>query len=175
MRDLYLLCNEIEERERNNASLGAGDVDLEDEEEDTRDGNQAISRQTSSTSSSSEDVMVMGCIDFILELLSIVSAQVKGSGKNRLGERSKGKASCGLIDLIALCESADSPYPASATASIKMFLEAAVHAAGILKSYSGREMDRKRLLHMGVMQTLSDNVETVVQVIIVLGRGERER
>lgn len=96
-----------------------------------------------STADGADDLMVRGGIDLILEFLSVVWAQTKES-LNSLMERGN---------------------PSSTPQALKIFLEAAVHGAGTLRFYSTKETNRKRLSHMGVMQTLCDGIRTAIKVL----------
>jgi hypothetical protein len=84
--------------------------------------------------------MTGGGINFVLEFLSIIWEQLKHSDGLNLFRVSPNAISC------------------------KMFLEAGTHAAGILKSSSSKELNRKRLTHMGALTVMSDGIKAVIHV-----------
>jgi hypothetical protein len=133
-RDLYLCASEEEDP-------------YEDEEDGGAVGDGPDSSVTqedphnSTTADGADDLMVRGGIDLILEFLSVVWAQTKES-------------------MTSLLERGNPSTPQA----LKIFLEAAVHGAGTLRYYSTKETNRKRLSHMGVMQTLSDGIRTTIKV-----------
>jgi hypothetical protein len=100
-----------------------------------------VALNSSSTDpSSSEQVMTGGGINFVLEFLSIIWEQLKHSEGLNIFRLSSNPISC------------------------KMFLEAGTHAAGILKSSSSKELNRKRLTHMGALNVMSDGIKAVIHV-----------
>lgn len=84
--------------------------------------------------------MTGGGINFILEFLSVIWDQLKLSDGLGLFTASTNNISC------------------------KMFLEAGTHAAGILKSSSSKELNRKRLSHIGALNVMIDGIKAVIQV-----------
>ena len=153
-RDMYLSANEPDEEsqtrnkeyKRSTSGSSKGNSHLnEDENQDNDDSNElSQSSTTTNTGSSSssfsyaDDVMTRGGIDFILEFLGIIWEQFKTNEGLNI-------------------------FTVSGVAC-KMFLEAGVHAAGILKSYSTKELNRKRLSHIGAMNVMSDGIKSVIQV-----------
>jgi hypothetical protein len=99
------------------------------------------SSSSTSPASSAEDVMTGGGINLILELLLVIWEQLKLSDGLNLFQATR-----------------------SNNLSCKMFLEAGTHAAGILKSSSSKELNRKRLTHMGALNVMAEGIKAVIQV-----------
>jgi hypothetical protein len=103
------------------------------------------------------DMMVQGGIDQILEFLSIVWVQVESVFKSKDGFH-------GDIDH-SYVPVQEGEKLFGSVGAFKMFLEAGVYAAGIIRIYSTKETNRRRLCHIGAVAGLSDGLRTVLQIL----------
>ena len=109
------------------------------------------------SSSLESDIMVQGGIDQLLEFLSIVWIQVETIFKSKEGFQSDVDHS--YVPL----QEGEKLY--GDVGAFKMFLEAGVYAAGIIRIYSTKETNRRRLCHIGAVSGLSDGLRIVLQVV----------
>lgn len=111
--------------------------------------------------------MVEGGIDQILEFLSIVWDQVEKAFKGALNPSN---LSTSPID--TTCAVAVRGEERESVGALKMFLEAGVYAAGVVRVYSTKETNRKRLCLMGAVSGLSGGMRVVLQVMAAVGKRQ---
>jgi hypothetical protein len=135
-----LCAGEESEEAENNGSSGTGSA-----------GEQSLESQSQS------DVMVQGGIDQVLELLGLVWVQVESVFRATEGFHSE------VDHSYAPVQEGEKLY--GKVGAFKMFLEAGVYAAGVIRIYSAKETNRRRLCHIGAVAGLSDGLRTVLQVM----------
>jgi len=128
--------------------------------EDQGGGEQRDSDQYQSqgdTQSAGSSVMLQGGIDQILELLGIVWVQVEKAFKSGNGFQPDTDHNYVPVQ--------EGEKLFGTGGAFKMFLEAAVYAAGIIRIYSTKETNRRRLCHIGAVGGLTDGLRTVLSVM----------
>ena len=123
----------------------------EDQGEQREGGSQSENEQPSNS------VMLQGGIDQILEFLSIVWVQVESVFN--AGDGFQPDADHSYVPV----QEGEKLFGTGG--AFKMFLEAAVYAAGIIRIYSTKETNRRRLCHIGAIGGLTDGLRVVLKIM----------
>lgn len=118
------------------------------ESDEDNDGNEGFMMTSTASDNTNNSVMLQGGIDLLLELLSQVWQRLPRDFSREMDSEQRSNHT----------SSAGKEYGSL------IMLESAVFAAGILRIYSNDEVNRRRLIHLGVIEIISDGLRAAGSV-----------